>query len=545
MSSEKKNPVWVFCDLRNERFFGFSLNVLAKARELAVATGDETVAIMMGASEDDEGDFVCLPPGAGDGPRVPIDKAATQAVSQGADRVFMINNGDLAVPRVDLFSAALAHVIQLHWPRIVLFALSDFGRDLAARTARQLEVGLIADCADLRMDGEKIVATCSSWGGEIMAQITFSEGQTTGLATVQSTIAKAVERQGDPGEKVTIAVDSLTVPPGVQLLKRQPVGREKKGLEESEIVVVGGAGIGSAEGFGRIRDLAVTLGGDVGATRPPVLQHWVEEKRLIGQTGITVRPKLLFSIGTSGAVQYTAGITEAETIVAINRDENAPIFSHADLGIVADWGTVVPLLTKALKQLVMRKLADGLCEVNGKTEATSFGSRICKLREARGWSREVLGQATDQTPEYIDQVENDEVAPPVSFLLRLARALDVDPSAFLREEEKAAIRDQRTQGFVKRTQNYSYQTLTPDAEAEHLRAFLITIEPQQDHQPVAYKHEGEEFIFVLNGELELTLGGKPHHLKQLESIRFNSDVPHKLKSLSEEVTKCLVVLYSP
>jgi transcriptional regulator with XRE-family HTH domain len=231
--------------------------------------------------------------------------------------------------------------------------------------------------------------------------------------------------------------------------------------------------------------------------------------------------------------------------VAINRDAKAPIFATADLGVVGDWATIVPLLTARLKQQVMRQLVDGLCEVEGTSETTSFGTRICKLRASQGWTRETLAQATDQSPEYINQVEKDDIAPPVSFLLKLAKVLDVDPGAFLREEEKVAIRDQRMKGFVKRTQNYSYRTLTPDAEAEHLRAFLVTIESRQAHKPVAYKHEGEEFIFVLEGELELTLGGKPHHLKKLESIRFNSDTPHKLKSLSDERTKCLVVLYSP
>jgi electron transfer flavoprotein alpha subunit len=99
--------------------------------------------------------------------------------------------------------------------------------------------------------------------------------------------------------------------------------------------------------------------------------------------------------------------------------------------------------------------------------------------------------------------------------------------------------------FAKRTENYSYHTLTPGAENEHLRAFLVSIESGQDHKPVAYKHEGEEFIYIIEGKLELTLGGKPMVLKAGESQRFNSETPHKLKSLSNEITRCLVVLYTP
>jgi quercetin dioxygenase-like cupin family protein len=116
---------------------------------------------------------------------------------------------------------------------------------------------------------------------------------------------------------------------------------------------------------------------------------------------------------------------------------------------------------------------------------------------------------------------------------------------FLGEEEKAAMRDRRSDAFTKRTENYSYHTLTPGAENEHLRAFMVTIKSEQDHKPVAYKHEGEEFIYVMEGKLELTLGGKPIILKTGESQRFNSETPHKLKNLSSDATRCLVVLYTP
>ena len=128
---------------------------------------------------------------------------------------------------------------------------------------------------------------------------------------------------------------------------------EARRLEDARTVVVGGAGLGDMRGFGLVRELAAALGGEVGATRPPVLHHWVDEERLIGQTGKIVRPKLLISAGTSGAIQYTAGIMEADTIVAINRDPAAPIFHIADIGIVADAGTFLPLLTRHAKQSAM------------------------------------------------------------------------------------------------------------------------------------------------------------------------------------------------
>jgi transcriptional regulator with XRE-family HTH domain len=194
----------------------------------------------------------------------------------------------------------------------------------------------------------------------------------------------------------------------------------------------------------------------------------------------------------------------------------------------------------------MRKLADDLLHVDGanETQSKGFGAKIKKLRESRDWSLEELATATGQSPEFIAQVEADSVSPPVSFLVRLAGTLKINPGTFLRKEEKEMLQGQRQQAYIKRTQNYSYKTLTDGAENDHLRAFMVTIESQHAHKPVAYKHEGEEFIFVMEGDLGFSLGSKEHHLKQGESIHFNSNIPHKLKSLSNEPTRCLVILYT-
>ncbi|MEE9421057.1 MAG: cupin domain-containing protein, partial [Desulfatiglandaceae bacterium] len=257
------------------------------------------------------------------------------------------------------------------------------------------------------------------------------------------------------------------------------------------------------------------------------------------------RPELLLSIGASGAVQYTAGIIESELIVAVNRDPDAPIFQLADIGIVADAKSLLPLLTARVKQVVMRDLADILSEDRAVGSGNGFGAKICWLRESHGWSLEELAERTGQSPEYLQQVEKDEVVPSVSSLLQISKALKVDPGTFLMDEEKAAIKDQRAQAFIKRTKNYYYQTLTPGAENLHLRGFMITIEPNQALKPVAYKHEGEEFIYVMEGSLELTLDNKKRQLKVGENIHFNSEIPHKLKSLGNETTRCLVMLYTP
>jgi len=539
MSGTVTNDIWVFADLRDERLFGFSLNVLAKARELCGPIGGKAVMVSLCPPEDSPMDSRLS------GSYVPMDHAQSQGIDQGADRVYRLENRAFSVPEADVYSRALAGLAGERLPMLVLFPLTDFGRELAARTARIRNGGLIADCADLRMDEAGIVGACPAWGGQILAEITFSDPGVTGFATVQPHVCPPVRVAGDPGVVERIQVEAPHDQRGLMLLSSSPEPTERLKLESAKTVVVGGAGMGSMEGFGRVRELAAALGGEVAATRPPVLEHWVEEERMIGQTGKTVRPDLLFSIATSGAVQYTAGITEAKTVVAVNRDPDAPIFQVADLGIVADARTFVPLLIARAKKTVMRQLADALTFDKGvQAKVSGFGEKIGRLREAQGWSIENLAEATGQTPDFIAQVESGEISPPVSFLLRLSGALGVDPGTFLHKEEQAAIQDQRVQAFVKRTRSYSYQTLTPGAEKSHLRAFMVTIASHHDHKPVEYRHEGEEFIYVMAGDLELTLGGKAHVLKKEECIHFNSDIPHKLKSLSNEPTRCLVMLYT-
>ncbi|MFC1534873.1 FAD-binding protein [Thermodesulfobacteriota bacterium] len=529
MTKNLKNEIWVFGDLRSQRLFGLCFNVLAAARNLAGPLSGKAVAILLGSPSFS----------------ISIDDAVENCVSNGADEVYVLENPDLDFTRADVNAQALFQIIQSRSPRLVLFALTDFGREVAARCARKYNAGLIADCVELRIEDDRIIAGCPSWGDEIMAELTYSNHEVTGFATVQPHAFQAVTERGTPGTVERIQVEGIKPSKKLNRVSFSAEPGDRRKLEEAEIVVVGGAGMGNADGFGLVRNLSAALGGEVGATRPPVLHHWIDEERLIGQTGKSVRPELLFSIGTSGAVQYTSGITESKTIVAINRDPDSPIFQMADLGIVTDAKTFLPHLTDRVKQVVMRDLADVLGEDRADGTGNGFGEKVRKLRESHGWTIEDIAQHTGQTPESIQQVEKDEVVPSVSFLLSLSKALGVDPGTFLREEEKTAIREQRAQAFIKRTKNYYYQTLTPGAENQHLRGFMITIEPRQAHKPVAYKHEGEEFIYVMEGSLELTLDNKVNHLKVGESIHYNSEIPHKLKNLGSETTRCLVMLYTP
>lgn len=532
--------VWVFIDPRSRIFFGYSLNALCKARQLAAATGGKVAACLPaaphGTAATRSGEEAC----------VLSETAETQCLDYGADQVIVLENPQFASPRADLLAPVLAGAVREAGPRLVLFALTDFGRELAARVSRLCESGLIADCKDLRVDPKgRIIGLCPGWGGSVVSEIAFAEGWGTGFATVQPHCCQATPAGAPRGEVIRRTVAEMPTPRGLRLLDARPAPASHRKLETADIVVVGGAGLGSARAFGQVRELAAVLGAEVGATRPPVIDHWVDEQRLIGQTGKRVAPRLLISIATSGAAQYTAGIMEAGTIVVVNRDPGAPIFELADIGIVADANEFLPRFIERAKRAVMRRLADMLCETGAPgADDRGFGARLIKLRDGRGWSVEALAEATGQTPDFIAQVEADEISPPVSFLLRLAGAFGVDPGTFLRKEEQAAVRDRRLESYVRRTQNYSYRTLTEGREHDHLRAFMVTVEPHQVHKPVAYKHEGEELIYVLSGELELTVGSKVQVLKAGEHFHFNSDIPHKLRNLSADHTRCLVVLYT-
>jgi electron transfer flavoprotein alpha subunit len=534
--------IWILGDLRTPRLWMESLKVLTKALPLAGEAHAPVAMVLMGAPGDSAPDLPKIDLSA----CVAMDHAAREALSHGARVVYRLEHPDLAVPRTDVYAGVLAALVKARAPWLVLMALNDFGRETAAFCAQRCRAGLIADCDQLVLKEGRVVGRCPAWGGQILADITLADGWPTAFVTVQPHGVSLKSDESARGQIEKIVPEHVEIPQGLTLRKRAVESPDGRRLEEAQIVVAGGAGLGDMRGFGLVRELAAALGGEVGATRPPVLHHWVAEDRLIGQTGKTVRPKLLVTVGTSGAVQFTAGIMEAETIVAVNRDPAAPIFQLADIGIVADAATFLPPLTQAAKQLAMRRLADAACYMGDERAQPQggFGALVRQLREARGWSVDDLAQKTGQTPDFIAQVEADQMSPPVGFIIRMAKAMEVDPGTFLSKEEQAAIRDRRAQAYHQRTQNYSYATLTPDAENSHLRAFMVSIEPHLAHKPVAYKHEGEEFIFVMAGELELTLGARVQALKTGESIHFNSDVPHKLKSLSSEQTQCLVVLYT-
>jgi electron transfer flavoprotein alpha subunit len=525
---KKHLEIWVFGDHRNSLRDRLTLQVLGQARALCGDRGRVTV-ILLGHQ---------------------VEGMAKEYIAYGAQRILLVDHPQLAFYRTDVFTGIISDLIQKHQPEVFLVGASEFGKELAPRIAKRLGVGLSADCVSLDWDWEKerLVASSSAFGGHFLARIVWSANRPY-MATISSgTFREHPHDQGARGEIVRIEKNLNEISSKIRVISSVHERRQTIQLEDAKVVVTGGRGVKNFEGFNFIRELAFLLGGEVGATRPAVDAHWTSTEQLIGQTGKSISPELLITCGTSGAVQYTAGIKGAGTIVAINRDPHASIFKIADFGVIADALSFLPPFIAEVKNHLFWEITNlyrTQVKVGRDQKSVSFGQRIKKLREDRKMGVCDLAEKTGQTPEFIEQVESDSLTPSVSFLLQLSQALHMDPSNFLTEQEKIQIDGKRQESFVKRTQNYSYRTLTPGAADKHLRAFMVTIEPKEKHKMVEYKHPGEEFIFVYKGELELSLGDKVLHLRQGETTHFDSETKHKLQNITDEKCELIVTLYTP
>ncbi len=170
----------------------------------------------------------------------------------------------------------------------------------------------------------------------------------------------------------------------------------------------------------------------------------------------------------------------------------------------------------------------------------SLGERVRMMRERQHLDIKQLAEKTGYKEEYLNKIEEGKISPPVGALISISRALAVDSKTLLSEDRR-----KRRQSYVKRTKAYAYRSLTPDAEDKHLWAYLVALEPKKQHEMVAYKHEGEEFMYVLEGRVEVTVGEEVHQLKKGQTIHFNSGVAHNLKNLSSKDSRLIVVVYTP
>lgn len=173
----------------------------------------------------------------------------------------------------------------------------------------------------------------------------------------------------------------------------------------------------------------------------------------------------------------------------------------------------------------------------------TLGMRIATLRKKQEMGLEQLANETGYEIDYLEEIESDTIIPPVAVLLKLSRALDVDSAEFFKKDPE--VLDRRADALRRRTDRYAYQVLTPDGIHKHLKSFLVTIDPASDLQGASYQHEGEEFIYVLKGDVHVTVGQNEHHLKGGNHLHFNSGLPHKLSNTSDVECELLVVLYTP
>ncbi|MEW5937922.1 MAG: electron transfer flavoprotein subunit alpha [Candidatus Thermoplasmatota archaeon] len=324
--------VMVFAEQRSGELRKVSLELLGKGRDLADTLGVELSSALIGH-------------GVGD--------LAPRLIHHGADKVYLIDVPEMEQYTTTPYARAMVSIISKVKPEIVLYGATHIGRDLAPRIARRLGTGLTADCTELTIDPEKraLMQTRPAFGGNLMATILCMNHRPQ-MATVRPGIMKMLDP--DPSRKGEIVHFKVDLPEDLNLkTKVLEVVRETKhvaNLEDAQIIVSGGRGVGGKDGFKKIQVLADVLGAEVGGSRVAVEKGWISKDHQVGQTGKTVRPRLYIACGISGSIQHRAGMQNSGCIVAINKDPNAPIFGIADIGVVADLHTFIPKFVEELKK---------------------------------------------------------------------------------------------------------------------------------------------------------------------------------------------------
>ena len=336
--NNKIGNVWVFIEQEGGKIADVSLELVCKGRELAQQLGVKTEALLLGNG---------------------VEKCVDTLYSYGCDTVYLIEDERLEPFTVLPYAKVIMDMIKAHHPNILLFGATMKGRELAPRVASEKLAGLTADCTDLQIDDfedlknkksytDKLMQIRPAFGGNIIATIvnTWDDPQMV-------TVREGVMKLGEPdtsrkGELIRVPVELDAADTAVQVIERVRADKEVD-LQGAQIIVAGGYGVGSKENFKLIYDLAEAIGGEVGASRAAVDAGWISHDYQIGQTGVTVRPRLYIACGISGSIQHRAGMSESKKIIAINTDPDAPIFSCAHYAIVGDLNQVIPQMIKAFK----------------------------------------------------------------------------------------------------------------------------------------------------------------------------------------------------
>ena len=330
MNNKEYKGVFVFVEQVDGIIARVSFELIGKGRELAKELNTQVTAVLLGDQ---------------------VEPLTKQLATFGADRVVMVNDSALAIYMNEPYVRAMQAVVESYQPEVVLYGATAIGRDLAPRVSARVHTGLTADCTKLEVQEETnhLVMTRPAFGGNIMAAILCPEHRPQ-MATVRPGVMKCCEaREGAECVVEDFSVEGLADGKNVEILEVLKKVSEKMDIMDAKVLVAGGRGMGCSENFTMLDELAEALGGTVAASRAAVDAGWQEKACQVGQTGKTVRPNLYIACGISGAIQHLAGMEESDLIIAINKDETAPIFEFADYGVVGDVCKIIPLLTQAIK----------------------------------------------------------------------------------------------------------------------------------------------------------------------------------------------------
>ncbi|MDD2494572.1 MAG: electron transfer flavoprotein subunit alpha/FixB family protein [Tissierellia bacterium] len=328
--------IFVFAEQRDGKVQKVAYELIGKGKELAKDLNTTVTAVLLGKDMKDE---------------------ARELNYAGADNVIYVDNKDLDVYMTEPYVYAIHKIITEKKPEVVLFGASAIGRDLAPRVSARVHTGLTADCTGLAVEVDEkdskklnLMMTRPAFGGNIMATIACPDHRPQ-MATVRPGVMKALKL--NDANPVNIEVLDIEIPAScknVEIIDVVKIIQERMNIEEAKVLVSGGRGMNGSENYAMLEELASLLGGTIAASRASVDAGWVSKDRQVGQTGKTVRPNLYIACGISGAIQHLAGMEESDFIIAINKDETAPIFEVADVGIVGDVHKVIPYLIEELKK---------------------------------------------------------------------------------------------------------------------------------------------------------------------------------------------------
>ena len=338
---EQYKGVFIYAQQVDGEISPIAFELLGKAKDLAADLDTDVTAVLLGSK---------------------IKGLADQLAEYGADRVIVVDDPVLEVYRTEPYAQALTAVINEYKPEIMLVGATAIGRDLGPRVSARVGTGLTADCTKLEIGDfplnplpgkeqkhTQLLMTRPAVGGNTIATIACPDNRPQ-MATVRPGVMQKIDPvKGAKAEVVEFNPELKENNCYVEILDIVKEIAEVADIQQAKILVSGGRGVGSKENFKILQDLADALGGTVSCSRAVVDNGWMPKDLQVGQTGKTVRPNVYFAIGISGAIQHTAGMEESDIIIAINKDESAPIFDVADYGIVGDLNKIVPLITEAVK----------------------------------------------------------------------------------------------------------------------------------------------------------------------------------------------------